>query len=337
MSTANSLPSLPKLLHCFFHDWMAAQRNASRHTIISYRDCWRLFLRFVSEHRQRTVARLTLPDLTAEEVVAFLEHIEKDRRGSISTRNCRLAALHSFFQFVAGREPLAAKQCEAVLRIPVKRGPKRSPCHLETEEVAALLSQPDRQSLLGQRDYTFLVLLYNTGARISEALALRPRDMRLETPAQVRLVGKGRKERVCPLWPETAVLLESLLKRQPRPPDDPIFVNRYGKPLGASGVRFRLQQYVSAAAKCVPRIADKRISPHTWRHTAAVHLIAAKVDPAIIQSWLGHASLDTTNLYAQANLETKREAIEQVDRTLRPAKPPRWKQDRDLLAWLDSL
>src|SRR5438034_3926863 len=157
MSTTNSLP---QLLHYFFHNWMGAQRNASRHTIVSYRDCWRLFLRFVAERRQRNVARLGLADLTAEEVVAFLDHIEKDRGATIATRNCRLAALHSFFRFVASREPLAAKQCDDVLRIPVKRGPKRSPCYLETEEVAAVLSQPDRQSVLGQRDYTLLVLLY---------------------------------------------------------------------------------------------------------------------------------------------------------------------------------
>ena len=334
MSTTNSLP---QLLHYFFHNWMGAQRNASRHTIVSYRDCWRLFLRFVAERRQRNVARLGLADLTAEEVVAFLDHIEKDRGATIATRNCRLAALHSFFRFVASREPLAAKQCDDVLRIPVKRGPKRSPCYLETEEVAAVLSQPDRQSVLGQRDYTLLVLLYNTGARISEALALSPSEIRLDTPAQIRLLGKGRKERICPLWPETAALLEALLKRQPRPPDEPIFVNRYGAPLSASGARFRLQQYVRAAAKRAPRIADKRVSPHTWRHTAAVQLIAAKVDPAVIRSWLGHASLDTTNHYAQANLETKRKAIEQVDGITRPAKPPRWKRDQDLLTWLDSL
>jgi site-specific recombinase XerD len=334
MSTTNSLP---QLLHYFFHDWMAAQRNASRHTIVSYRDSWRLFLRFVAERRQRNVARLGLADLTAEEVVAFLDYIEKDRGGTIATRNCRLAALHSFFRFVAGRDPLTLKQCESVLCVPVKRGPKRSPNYLETEEVATLLTLPDRQSVLGQRDYALLVLLYNTGARISEALTLCPRDIRLETPAQIRLLGKGRKERICPLWPETAALLNALLKRQPRQPDEPIFLNRYGQPLSASGARFRLQQYVRVAAKQTPRIGDKRVTPHTWRHTAAVHLIAAKVDPAVIRSWLGHSSLDTTNLYAQANLETKRKAIEQVDKTTRPTKPPRWKRDRDLLAWLDSL
>jgi site-specific recombinase XerD len=329
--------SLPQLLHSFFHDWMAAQRNASRHTIISYRDCWRLFLRFVAERRHCNVARLGMADLTAEEVLAFLDHIEKDRSGAIATRNCRLAALHSFFSFVASREPLAAKQCEAILRIPVKRGPKRSPCYLELEEVDAILNQPDRQSILGYRDYTLMALLYNTGARISEALALCPRAIRLEAPAQVRLLGKGRKERICPLWPETVALLEALLKRQPRLPDEPIFVNRYGAPLSPSGARFRLQQHVRAAAKQIPRIADKRVSPHSWRHTAAVQLIAAKVDPAIIRSWLGHSSLETTNLYAQANLETKRKAIEQVDGTIRPAQPPRWKRNPDLLTWLDSL
>src|SRR5437667_3033857 len=298
MSTTNSLP---QLLHYFFHNWMGAQRNASRNTIVSYRDCWRLFLRFVAERRQRNVARLGLADLTAEEVVAFLDHIEKDRGATIATRNCRLAALHSFFRFVASREPLAAKQCESVLRIPVKRGPKRSPTYLDSEEVSAVLAQPARRTLLGERDYTLLVFLYNTGARISEALGLCPKAMRLEKPAQVRLYGKGRKERICPLWAETAALLQALLKRQPRLPDEPIFVNRYGAPLGASGARFRLQQYVRAAAKRAPRIADKRVSPHTWRHTAAVQLIAAKVDPAVIRSWLGHASLDTTNHYAQAN------------------------------------
>ena len=164
-----------------------------------------------------------------------------------------------------------------------------------------------------------------------------PRAIRLETPAQVRLLGKGRKERICPLWPETVALLEALLKRQPRPPDEPIFINRYGAPLSASGARFRLQQHVRAATRQVPRIADKRICPHSWRHTAAVHLIAAKVDPAVIRSWLGHSSLETTNHYAQANLEAKRKAIEQVEGNIRPAKPPRWKRDQDLLTWLDSL
>src|SRR2546427_8463106 len=225
----------PQLLHAFFHDWLVQQRNVSHYTVLSYRDSWRLFLRFVAAQKTKSAAKLALTDLTAVEVLAFLQNIEQVRGATIATRNCRLAALHSFFSFVADREPLAAKQCEGVLRIPVKRGPKRSPCYLELEEVAAVLTEPDRQSFLGYRDYTLLVLLYNTGARISEALGLCPKDIRLETPAQVRLLGKGRKERICPLWPETAALLKALLKRHPRQPDETIFVNRYGKPLGASG------------------------------------------------------------------------------------------------------
>jgi len=205
----NTTNVFPQLLHSFFHDWIGAQRNASRHTILSYRDSWRLFLRFVADRSQRSVARLGLADLTATQVVAFLDHLEKVRGVSIATRNCRLAALHSFFRFVADRDPLAAKQCQSILLIPVKRGPKRPPNYLDSDEVAAVLAQPDRLNLLGQRDYTLLILLYNTGARISELLALSPQGVRLEPPAQVRLMGKGGKERICPLWSQTASFADS--------------------------------------------------------------------------------------------------------------------------------
>jgi site-specific recombinase XerD len=204
MKTSN----LPQLLHAFFHDWMARQRNASRHTILSYRDTWRMFLRFVAERLQKPVAALRLENLTAFEIIGFLDHVEKDRGASIATRNCRLAGLHSFFMFLADREPLAAAQCDAILRIPAKRGPKRSVRYLDADEVAAILAQPDRLNRRGQRDHALLALLYNTGGRISEVLNLCPRAIRLDSPAQVTLHGKGRKERICPLWPETATLLK---------------------------------------------------------------------------------------------------------------------------------
>jgi site-specific recombinase XerD len=329
--------ALPALLHGFFHQWLAEQRNASRHTILAYRDAWRLFLRFTADRTKRPVAKLTLNHLTAAEVLAFLQHVEAARGASIATRNCRLAALRSFFLFVADREPAAAAQCAEVLRIPSKKKSKRAISYLEAEEVAAILAQPDQTTLLGQRDHSLLGLLYNTGARIQEALDVCPKHLRLESPAHVRLFGKGRKERICPLWPETAELIIALLRRQPRNPDDPIFCNRYGQKLGASGVRFQLHQYIESASKKIPSLSAKRISPHTFRHTTAVHLIAAGVDVTVIRSWLGHAHLDTTNHYAQANLQTKREALEQVASEARPSKPPRWKQDQDLLAWLDSL
>jgi site-specific recombinase XerD len=153
----------------------------------------------------------------------------------------------------------------------------------------------------------------------------------------VRLVGKGQKERISPLWPETAFVIEALLRRSPRRADEPLFINRYGEPLTASGFRFRLRQYVKDATQDAPTLSRKRITPHIFRHTTAVCLVAAGVDVTVIRSWMGHAQLDTTNHYAQANLETKRKALEQVEAKLRPAKPPKWKRDADLMAWLDSL
>jgi site-specific recombinase XerD len=334
MKTADPFP---ELLRAFFCDWMVEQRNASAHTIRSYRDTWRLFLRFVAERRARPVAKIAFSDLTGAEVAAFLLHAEEERHDTIGTRNCRLAALRSFYGFVAGCEPQLAAQCAAVLRIPSKRAPIHAPIYLDPEEVAAILAQPDRSTLEGQRDHALLSFLYNTGARIQEALDLKPRAVHFDAPNYVRLYGKGRKERLCPLWPETTMLLKALLKRQPRGHDEPIFVNRYGAPLGASGVRFKLAECVHAAAKTMPSLASKKVTPHSFRHSTAVHLVAAGVDITVIRSWLGHVSLDTTNHYAQANLETKRKALDRLGASTNPVKPPRWRRDAGVMAWLDAL
>ena len=324
-------------LHAFFHEWLAQQRNLSHHTIKSYRDTWRLFLRFVAGRRRRSVSALVLEDLTEQEVLAFLQHGEQERKSTIGTRNCRLAAIRSFFRFVAEREPLAAAQCSAVLRIPTKKAPTTEVNYLDKDEITAILRQPDRSTREGQRDHALLALLYNTGARVQEALDLCPRAIRFRSPAQATLMGKGRKERVCPLWPETVDLLTALLKRQPRPDDAPIFVNRYGEPLGAAGVRFKLESYVRRAAQHVPSLARKHVTPHMFRHSMGVAMVAAGVDITVIRSLLGHVSLDTTNHYARANLETKRQALAKVDPSTRPSRPPRWKRNPDLLSWLNSL
>jgi site-specific recombinase XerD len=329
--------TLAYLLHTFFHEWLVRQRNLSHHTVLSYRDTWRLFLRFVAARNRRSVSDLALEHLTAAEVLAFLRHSEEERKVAIGTRNCRLAALRSFFRFIADREPLAIAQCAEILRIPAKKAPIAEVNYLEAHEVTAILKQPDRSTLEGQRDHALLALLYNTGARIQEALDLCPKSVRFRSPAQVTLFGKGRKERICPLWPETADLLAALLKRQPRPDDEPIFLNRYGQPLNAAGVRFKLEQYVRGATERVPTLKGRRVSPHTFRHTMGVAMVTAGVDITVIRSWLGHVSLDTTNHYARANLETKRMALEQVDKSSRPTKPPRWKRDPNLLNWLNSL
>jgi site-specific recombinase XerD len=329
--------SFPQLLHAFFHDWLIRQLNVSRHTVIAYRDSWRLFLRFVAARKKRKVSDLGLADLGAPEVICFLEHLEQHRKVTIGTRNCRLAAIRSFFTFVSDREPLAAAQCAEILRIPTKRGVRKQLTYMTSDEVAAILDQPDRTTLEGQRDHALLSLLYNSGARIQEALDLCPRSMCLERPSHVRLLGKGRKERVAPIWPETAQLLSALLKREPRGLDETVFVNCYSRPLGASGVRYKLRKYVAAAAKKMPSLLTKHVSPHTFRHTTATHLASAGVDVTVIRDWLGHAQLNTTLRYLQQNIEAKRKALESIESVSRSRKAQRWKCQAGLLDWLDAL
>lgn len=329
--------SLPKLLHAFFHEWLGQQRNLSRHTVLSYRDTWRLFLRFVCDRKHRPIVTLSLSDLDEATVLAFLRYLEEERKVSIGTRNCRLSALHAFFAFVAQKDPTAIAQCAAIARIPTKKANRPAMTYLDADEVEAILRQPDQSKLEGQRDYALLAFLYNTGARIQEALDVTPAAIRFDPPAQVELFGKGRKTRVCPLWPETVALLKALLKRKPRDKREQIFVNCYGRPLGQVGVRFKLNRYVQRAAQTMPSLAKKDISPHSFRHSAGVMLVAAGTDVTVIRNLLGHENLDTTNLYARANLDTKRKALEKVEASARPRKPPRWKRDPELLAWLDSI
>jgi site-specific recombinase XerD len=329
--------SFSNLLHSFFHDRLGQQRNLSCHTVMSYRDTWRLLLRFVGERSRKPIVDITLADLSVDTVLAFLQHLEDVRKVCVGTRNCRLAAIHAFFNFVVEREPTLIAQCTEIAWIPSKKTNRPAMCYMEEDEIIEILKQPDRSTAEGQRDHVLLSFLYNTGARIQEALNVTPAAIRFESPAQVELLGKGRKTRICPLWPETVALIKALLRRKPRADDEPIFVNCFGNPLGAAGVRFKLRQYVETAAQTMPSLRKKHISPHVFRHSAGVMLVAAGVDITVIRSWLGHARLDTTNHYARANLETKRKALELVDASSRPGRPPRWKTDPELLAWLDSL
>ncbi|MFW7342384.1 tyrosine-type recombinase/integrase [Pollutimonas sp. H1-120] len=289
-------------LHAFFDEWLAEQRNCSQHTIKSYRDSWRLFLRFVAARHHRSTSALTLEELTADEVLAFLKHIEAERQTSIGTRNCRLAAIRSFYRFVADREPLSAWQCAAVLRIPTKKGRSAEPEYLDIEEVTAILGQPDRSTKEGQRDHALLAFLYNTGARIQEAVSLCPRDIRLTTPAQVKLHGKGRKDRICPLWPETADLLASLLLRQPRADDAPVFVNRYGQPLGAAGEGRDTEADVLLQA-----------STHWLRHTFGTRLVLEGKDLRLVAQAMRHKNIRRTMLYTNLDFLDVARASERGD------------------------
>ena len=271
----------------------------------------------------------------SKSVFAFLENIEQVRKSSIGTRNRRLWALHSFFSFVADREPLVAAQCAAVLRIPTKQAPKPEICALDEDEITAILAQPDRSKIEGQRDHVLLAFLFNTGARIQEALDLSPQALRLESPFQVRLFGKGRKERICPLWPETVELLKALLKRKPRSDDDRIFVNRYGK-TSQSLCSLQVEAVCGGAAKQVPSLTGKRVSPHPFRPRDSSLSFSRRrrchgeYQRPGMKAWTRQTS-------TRERVWKRRRALEKVDPSVRPAKPPRWKRQVALLEWLDSL
>jgi site-specific recombinase XerD len=328
---------LPALVQSFFTVALP-QRGVSPLTILSYRDAMKLLLRFVAERERRPVVRLEVADLGTDAVRDFLDHLEKKRGNEIATRNNRLAAIRSFFTFVAGEEPSLADHCRRICVIPFKRAPVRSVPYLEQNEMQALLTAPDRSAAAGRRDYALMLFLYNTGARVQELIDVRSSDLRLARPPQVLLRGKGRKERICPLWATTARELRRLLDEVGISPnsDARIFLNAQSKPITRFGVDYILSKYISVATAAVPTLVHKRVSPHTIRHTAAVHMLNAGVDLNVIRSWLGHVDLRTTSIYAEINLATKRKAIE----TCAPSsngRSPSWKRRPDLLSWLEAL
>lgn len=328
---------LGRAIRAFFCEHLPNVRGASPHTISSYRDALALLLRFVARRRRRVVACLGLEDIDAEAVVAFLDYLERDRGNAISSRNARLAAIHSFFRFAAGQRPEWVETAARVLSVPFKRASTRVIEYLEHEELEAVLSSVDRSTVRGRRDYALIATLFNTGARVQELLDVRARDLELTRPAHVRIVGKGRKERLCPLWPQTARLLRALgleLGLDPRS-TAPLFVNARGAPLTRFGVRYLLRKSLVQAQSKQPRLAKKRLHPHSVRHSTAVHLLKAGVDLVTISHLLGHASPNTTNRYATIDLEAKRQAI----RKARPAgrRAVRWRPNETVLDWLESL
>ena len=321
----------------FFHNYLVGQRGASVHTVHSYRDTMKLLLRFVAQRCGKTVADLELTDLDAPTILAFLEHLEVERGSSPTTRNQRLAAIRTFSRIVAANVPTAFEQCQRILAIPKKRTLQKPVDFLEREELEGILAVIDRATLRARRDYALLGLMYNCGSRIQETLNLNARDVCLTRPAHVRFLGKGRKERISPLWSETATVLRDFLAErgiEPKSPE-PIFVNSRGQRLSRDGAAWVLAKYVDKAAEQVASVADKRIHPHTLRHTTAMHMLRAGVDRNTIADLLGHAHSTTTDRYAHADLEMKRKALESC------APPPETKQPKwtnpEILAFLESL
>jgi len=327
--------SFSALLQDFFHQRLVAQRGASAQTIASYRDTFELFLHHAEQSTGRSPSALTIEDLDAPAVLAFLDHLETKRRNCPRSRNLRLTAIRSFMRYASVRDPTALPVAQRVLAIPGKRFDRPALVFLSREEVEALLAAPDRATWSGQRDAVLFAVLYNTGARVSEITGLRVADILLDRASALHLHGKGRKERVVPLWKSSAAQLRAWIPRIDRSPNSPVFPNRSGGRMSRSGVEDRLRVALSTASERCPSLSGRKISPHTLRHTTAMHLLQAGVDITVIAMWLGHEDPATTHLYVEADLAMKEAALRRVKD---PAPGPlRFRARDSLLAFLEAL
>ncbi len=329
------MTDLSRLLEAFFTDRLMRQRDASPHTIASYRDTFCLLLQFAQRHLKKTPSALTLADIDAPFVGAFLDHIEEGRRNVARSRNCRLAAVRSFFHYAALHEPGHSALIQRVLAIPSKRYDRTEIAFLTRPEIDALLSAPDIGTWAGRRDRTFLLLAVQTGLRVSELVGLRRDDIVLGRGSHVHCCGKGRKERCTPLRKDAVMALREWLRELDSQPRGPLFPSMRGGPLGPDGVEHLLAKHAAAAQKRCPSFQGKRISPHVLRHSAAMELLQAGVDHTVIALWLGHERSDTTQIYLHANLALKEQALAKT--TPSNVKPGRYRPEDELLAFLKGL
>ena len=324
----------------FLTHYLAAQRNLSPNTIKAYRDVFTLLLRYCRDLRGIALERLSLAHIDAPLIEAFLDHLLNDRHVSIRTQNHRLAALHAFFRYVQSEVPDRLLQSQQILAIPLRRHPRQNVRYLSKELLAQILAQPDLRTPSGRRDAVLLSVLYDTGARVQELIDLNAGDVRLDTPPQVRLMGKGRKMRAVPLMDATVDILRNHRREngldRPEHADLPLFQNRHGGRLTRTGVRYLLQKYVQTVRRNHPGFTQP-VSPHSLRHTKGMHLLQSGVPLEIIRDFLGHVDVKTTEIYARANLEMKRKALEKVTDASPLPKIPSWKQNKTLLEWLHSL
>jgi integrase/recombinase XerD len=331
----NSGTSFAGLLQAFFTDRLLRQRRASPHTVAGYRDTFRLFLRFAARRLGKEPSRLSLGELDAPFVGDFLDHLETERGVTARSRNTRLAAIHSFFRYVSYHEPAHADQCRRVLAIPSKRYERKLIEHLTPEEIDAMLAAPDRATWLGRRDRALLMVAVQTGLRVSELIGLRREHVVLGTGAHLRCEGKGRKERCTPLRQEAVSVLTQWLRECPAEPATPVFPSSRGRPLSRDAVERLVARHRRIAARQCPSLGRKRVTPHVLRHTAAMQLLRHGIDRSVIALWLGHESVETTQMYLHADLRLKEEALEKV--TPLDVKPGRFRPDDELLAFLEGL
>ncbi|MHB8456006.1 MAG: tyrosine-type recombinase/integrase [Acidiferrobacterales bacterium] len=319
----------------FLLEHIVAERNLSLNTQASYRDTLTLLLPFVSQRGAYVIDRMTVEELSPVMVRQFLDHVEHDRHCGGATRNLRLSAIHSLARFIGMRSPVHLSWCNEVRSIAFKKTTTTLIGYLEKTEMDALLRQPNRRTVMGARDYALLLFLYNSGARADEAAKLTVGSLQLGNSASVRMHGKGNKVRMCPLWPETSSVLTRIVVG--RHTNDTVFFGRTNQPMTRFGIHRVVTQYGRLASQSVPRLMAKRISPHTIRHTTAVHLLRSGVDINTIRAWLGHVSLDTTHIYAEVDLEMKAKALASVDISGLPAPSRRATTLPSLMAFLKGL
>ena len=331
----NTEDNLAPLLERFFTERLMRERQASPHTIGSYRDSFRQFLKFIAQRRGKPPAQLCLEDIDAPLIVAFLDEIEKVRGVSVRSRNLRLTAIHSFFRYCAFEEPAHAARIQRVLAIPSKRFTRTLVSFLTRPEVEALLAAPDRRTWSGRRDHAFLLVAVQTGLRLSEMTGLTREDLILGTGAHVRVIGKGRKERCTPIARSTLVVLKSWLREPPRGEGKLLFPNARGGRLTVHGVQYLLNKHRVMASRVCPLLKERRVTVHRLRHTAAMELLQAGVDRSVIALWLGHESVETTQIYLEATLAMKEQALEKT--TPLAGRPGRYRPGDPLLAFLNNL
>jgi len=329
------MTALAPTLQGFFTDRMTRQRNASPHTIAGYRDTWRMLLTFAAAHTGTAPSLLGIDDIDAPLVGAFLDHLENDRGNSIRTRNTRLAAIHSLFRYAALIHPEHAQSISRVLAIPPKRFDRALICYLTEPEVDALLEACDQTTWTGRRDHAMLLLAVQTGLRISELIGLSRADLHLGIGAHIVCHGKGRKERATPLTTGTRAVLRDWLDQHSTDPTTPLFPSRHGRPLSRDAIEHRIAHYAALATPGCPSLEHKTITAHVLRHTTAMRLLHAGVDTSVIALWLGHVSIDTTQIYLHADMTLK-------ERALARTRPPNSRRGRyqppdALLAWLEQL
>lgn len=323
------------LLEGFFTHRLMQQRQASPHTISSYRDTFKLLLQFLQQRLRKSPSKLALEDIDAPVVVAFLNELEKVRGVTARTRNLRLTAVHSFFRYVAFEAPSHAAQIQRVLAIPAKRFTRALVPFLTRAEVDSLLAAPDQHMWSGRRDYALILLAVQTGLRLSELTGLMREDLKLGIGAHVRVIGKGRKERCTPLSKNTRAVLVAWMQEPLMAEGQPLFPNALGGRLSAHGVHYLLSKHANKARTTCPSLKSKRVSPHVLRHTTAMDLLQQGVDLSLIALWLGHESIETTQIYLDANLALKENILAMTNPP--NGKPGRYRPDDRLLAFLKSL